>query len=287
MITFAKKEDVSTLKRIWKEVFHDQDWYLDLFFESYFQEDQSTLVYKTDGVIVSMLFMLPFRMRVHKSEETDVLYFYALATLPEHRGKQLMKQLMNQAIIVAKMRKVAFVILIPASDSLFGYYQKAGFVNFSNKYTVLLQKEEERKAVPTIEKYEVPSSELEKVCQDVLSQQERETLSGLLFSRKDIRFYLKTLLREDGGIYELRLHEKKDYIFYSKEQETLRILFSTLSFRKLQPICLALSEGFHQIKIENIKGLFDNPIPHTMIKGIDEAWNKDTTEFEPLWALPM
>ena len=287
MITFAKKEDVSTLKRIWKEIFHDQDWYLDLFFESYFQEDQSTLVYKIDGVIAAMLFMLPFRMRVHKSEETDVLYFYALATLPEHRGKQLMKQLMDQAIIVAKMRKVVFVLLIPASDSLFGYYQKSGFVNFTNKYTVLLQKEEERKVVPTIKIIELPTADVERVCQDVLSQQERETLSGLLFSRKDIMFYLMTLLREAGGIYELRLHEKKDYVFYSKEQATLRILFSTLTFSELQPICLTLLEEFDQIKIENAKGSLENPIPHTMIQGIDEAWNKDTKEFEPLWALPM
>lgn len=287
MITFAKKEDVSTLKRIWKEIFHDQDWYLDLFFESYFQEDQSTLVYKIDGVIAAMLFMLPFRMRVHKSEETDVLYFYALATLPEHRGKQLMKQLMDQAIIVAKMRKVVFVLLIPASDSLFGYYQKSGFVNFTNKYTVLLQKEEERKVVPAIKIIEVPTADVERVCQDVLSRQECETLSGLLFSRKDIMFYLMTLLREAGGIYELRLHEKKDYVFYSKEQATLRILFSTLTFSELQSICLTLVEEFDQIKIENAKGSLENPIPHTMIQGIDEAWNKDTTEFEPLWALPM
>ena len=198
-----------------------------------------------------------------------------------------MKQLMDQAIIVAKMRKVVFVLLIPASDSLFGYYQKSGFVNFTNKYTVLLQKEEERKVVPAIKIIEVPTADVERVCQDVLSRQECETLSGLLFSRKDIIFYLMTLLREAGGIYELRLHEKKDYVFYSKEQATLRILFSTLTFSELQPICLTLLEEFDQIKIENAKGSLENPIPHTMIQGIDEAWNKDTKEFEPLWALPM
>ena len=52
---------------------------------------------------------------------------YALATKKEHRGKKIMQELMNEAQKKAKEEHLDVLFVIPASEQLYGYYEKMGY----------------------------------------------------------------------------------------------------------------------------------------------------------------
>jgi predicted acetyltransferase len=63
-------------------------------------------------------------------KEHNVSYIYACGTLKKFRGKSLMKQILEKIYIEACQADKAAVILLPASDSLYSYYENLGFQKF-------------------------------------------------------------------------------------------------------------------------------------------------------------
>lgn len=76
---------------------------------------------KKGGQVISMLFELPCTL-VTENGEFPACYIYAAATHPDHRGKGLMTDLVNQTKAAH-----ATVILRPAEDSLIAFYGRMGF----------------------------------------------------------------------------------------------------------------------------------------------------------------
>ena len=79
----------------------------------------------TDGRIASMLFLFECRLAAD-NKEYPVLYLYAAATLPEYRGRGMMKRLIGEAQKEAD-RSGSLLVTKPASDELFGFYGSCGF----------------------------------------------------------------------------------------------------------------------------------------------------------------
>lgn len=181
MITFAMNSDVPILKKIWKEIFHDEDWYLDDFFCTYFKEGKSCLVWKEDEKIVAMLHMIPYTYRICSHEDKNTIYLYALATLEEYRGMGIMDALILEAFERADdSGKVSF-LLIAASEELISYYKKRGFQRLHHESTYA-------------------DSEQMNIDMDHLSTvQNRPDYTGFLFQEEDVLFYLRTLLQEHNG----------------------------------------------------------------------------------------
>ena len=126
------KKYIPSLISLWQKVFGDDEEYIKLFFrKAYFNSD--TFAVTVGGEAVSALYLLKADIkcdgRIYKGR-----YLYAAATLPECRGEGLMAQLINEAKDYAKREKLDFIALVPASDSLYGYYERFGFKEAMYKY---------------------------------------------------------------------------------------------------------------------------------------------------------
>ncbi len=120
MVRLSTKEDVVYLKQIWKSVFGDEEWLIDLYYENVFC-DQDTIVWETKGKPVAVLHMIP-------DIKGEGVYFYALATLTKYRKQGVMTNLIKFALDIVKKREFTYAFLIPDNEKLFHYYENNGFV---------------------------------------------------------------------------------------------------------------------------------------------------------------
>lgn len=124
-ISSAILSDKAHIKEIWKQCFGDSDEYIDFFLENVF-ECENALVIRDSGIPISVLHILPIDLKI-KSDSISAGYIYAAATLPQYQGMGLMKKLLLSAEEIAVERGIKVLILVPASESLFLFYEKAGY----------------------------------------------------------------------------------------------------------------------------------------------------------------
>lgn len=122
----ASKANLPELKELWALCFGDEQQYIDLFFDHRFKEDEC-LIGVTEGKVVTMLFTLPIDIRFKGKYSYPACYIYAVATHPQHRGKGYSTQLMEYAHGYLYTQGKRLAVLVPATESLFGYYAKQGF----------------------------------------------------------------------------------------------------------------------------------------------------------------
>lgn len=139
MIRFACEADVSAMKELWHACFGDSFSYIDRFFSALF-EPENALVYVKEKQIASMLFLLPAALSGRK--EIKAYYLYAACTHPDFRGAGFMGELIERAADVGKQRGVFAIALMPAEESLFGYYKRHGFASFFRRKSFLLSRDE-------------------------------------------------------------------------------------------------------------------------------------------------
>lgn len=122
MIAFANKETTPLVRRMWKICFKDTDEFMDLYFSQKYKEE-NTLIYFEGGKAVASLQMLPYSITFY-GETIPFAYLSGLCTLPEYRRRGYMDQLIHEAHRVIEQRKIPLAILIPAEDSLYGFYER-------------------------------------------------------------------------------------------------------------------------------------------------------------------
>ncbi len=113
--------EIRELKELWKEAFGDSDAFLDVFFTKVYSKDR-TRIQRTDGKISSALYFFNCEFNGKK-----IAYLYAIATKKEFRNRGLCNALMKDTHTHLKELGYAGAILCPASDSLFGFYEKMGY----------------------------------------------------------------------------------------------------------------------------------------------------------------
>ncbi|MBR4030465.1 MAG: GNAT family N-acetyltransferase, partial [Clostridia bacterium] len=86
IIENAKKEDVCTLKQIWKEIFKDPDDYIDLFFDKKMNLEY-TFVARKDGEIVSTAYLINSPLVTDDSKIIPAFYMCGISTSQQARGK--------------------------------------------------------------------------------------------------------------------------------------------------------------------------------------------------------
>lgn len=134
MLVESKEKYIGSLISLWHKVFGDNEEYIKLFFtKAYFNSEAFAV---TDGdEVVSCLYLLKSVIRcdgkLYKGR-----YLYAAATLDEYRGKGLMSQLIKEALEYAENEGLNFIALVPATDSLYGYYERFGFDEAMYKYRI-------------------------------------------------------------------------------------------------------------------------------------------------------
>ncbi|MEE1012165.1 MAG: GNAT family N-acetyltransferase [Acutalibacteraceae bacterium] len=142
MIRYSNKSDLNDIIHLWNEAFGDSEEDI-MFFINNKYILENTLIYEADGKIASMLFLLEGEMKINNNRYPSY-YLYAACTLNEYRGKGFMSLLLDFAKKTAYNRGYYYICLLPASKSLYRYYEKYGYkplfkkkiINISPEYAV-------------------------------------------------------------------------------------------------------------------------------------------------------
>ncbi|MDE6534755.1 MAG: GNAT family N-acetyltransferase [Muribaculaceae bacterium] len=118
----------SEILRIWQECFpgDSPQWRRMFFDSSYVDEEALTEADPETGATVSSLLLLPYSMTIADSN-IGAAYIYGAGTLRKFRAKGHMGRLLKRALREAADRGDSIVMLIPASETLRGYYRRFGF----------------------------------------------------------------------------------------------------------------------------------------------------------------
>lgn len=98
------------------------------FMDKVYSDDQALIGYSHSGEPVSCLLLRQLEVQ-NGSETYTMAYICGATTLSQYRSQGFMGQLLNQAFDMAQKRGDLYCSLIPASDSLRGYYSRFGFKN--------------------------------------------------------------------------------------------------------------------------------------------------------------
>lgn len=151
-------------KKLWKEVFGDNDDFIDNFMSLYYCEENMLTIEKQD-ILLSMLHLIPFKFN---GELVGLIY--ALGTTTKARNRGYATTLIKEAIEKGLQKEYAAIMLIPENEELHIFYEKQGFtgrnrVKFElpDKFDFGLDNKETEwiKTLPLSEKFRIPDKNTE------------------------------------------------------------------------------------------------------------------------------
>lgn len=124
-IKSASLTDRDSLKQLWKISFGDDDKFINDFFDEMFVPS-SCIVAKEDNMLAGMLFLLPSLLYMD-GKEFSCGYVYGVATAPSFRGRGVMRQCENAAVVLAHSMKLDLLSLVPQNQTLAMTYSRMGY----------------------------------------------------------------------------------------------------------------------------------------------------------------
>jgi GNAT superfamily N-acetyltransferase len=124
-IRLSRPEDAGALLEIWNASFPGDEAFAKWFLTTVHRPEDAIL-WEDGGRPRAMLHLVPMRWSAG-GLDLSAFYVYAVATLPESRGKGVAAALLSEAEAVAKSRGASLLMLVPQSGSLFEYYRRQGF----------------------------------------------------------------------------------------------------------------------------------------------------------------
>jgi hypothetical protein len=119
----ARKRD--GVRHLMQTVFNDRDEALDIFFSRVYNP-AGNYCRSEGGQIVSAAQALPYRLLYH-GQQADAVYLYAVGTLPEFRGRQLISRLFKYMHRGLMCQGMAFSTLLIEQERLQEMYEKLGY----------------------------------------------------------------------------------------------------------------------------------------------------------------
>ncbi len=118
-------EDFPALKKMWRDIFGDEESAVDNFFNKTAEAKNIITAFYHDEP-VSVLYLLDSTICVGGCDYR-AYYVYAVCTKAEHRGAGLMRKLLDIACEKAIGDGVDYLYLVPAEKALFALYGKNGY----------------------------------------------------------------------------------------------------------------------------------------------------------------
>lgn len=227
-IRFATKEMIPQIKEIWHQCFGDEEDYMEFYFTHRFTEE-NMLVCMEDKKPVAMTTFLKAYL-VTGEGEIPVHYAYAVATLPEYRGRGYAKMLLEKG----KQHFQTPIVLEPASESLIYYYEKLGFcMAFCVAERTILPDE-----IAEAKGEEKGQQEywLLTVTPDEYVQLRDAYFMGNGYIRWDRDAIAYVLLENDyadGYAYKVQHHGREELLLFREEENAIEVLETTLSEQDL------------------------------------------------------
>lgn len=213
MVSYALPHQVPTIKKLWKEIFHDSDLFLDAFFTNIFKPNQCLVSTENEELCAAMQ-LLPYKF-CDKGSFYNAVYIYAVMTKPEKRNAGHMGLLFQFAFQELHKQQVELVFLIPQNECLFEMYSKYGFkpAFIQARKTLQLPFFNEQAILPTT--HDAYAFYLE-----VMSRHKT-----IVQTYKQFEFVYKSILQEGGELLAIQMNATVEAIcFVLPHQNTVRVL---------------------------------------------------------------
>ena len=113
---------------LWDKCFSEEDQrFVDFYFEKRYNEQDNIHIDK-DGKVVSVMQLISYPFSYY-GKTIGCSYLSGCCTDPEYRSQGLMNDLIIKALNQAKNNGACFAALIPASESLFNYYEGTNLIS--------------------------------------------------------------------------------------------------------------------------------------------------------------
>lgn len=144
MIRHAGWEMRGELARLWKICFEEPARPAKYFLNNYFRPENA-LIYQVGEKIAAAVYLLPATV-VSMDGPAQAHYIYAAATLPQYRSRGFMAALLAGAALAGAHRGDQYSVVLPATESLYPLYEKAGYAPFFRSRLVSVPAEKLRAA---------------------------------------------------------------------------------------------------------------------------------------------
>lgn len=118
--------EAAAQKALWHKAFGDDERYIDWFYDCCWQPE-NTLLLLEDGVLASMLSLLPTQLCFPGGARADTFYVYALATDPCARKKGYGRQLLHYVDFHLRARGADCASVVPAEPGLHKFFATVGY----------------------------------------------------------------------------------------------------------------------------------------------------------------
>lgn len=237
MEDFARRKDIPALKKIWAACFGGEREYADFYYRTRFRPKE-TLVWRENGLPVSMMTLMPLTI----AGQTGA-YIYAVATLPEYRGRGLVRKLSAFAENVLRQQGRTFMALVPAEPSLFAFYEKLGYRTSFFLWEKELSCPEGGRARTSFAR--CPFGKFAKLRAEYLSG----FPGGAAHPKGELRYIYKELCRYNGGVFTFLEDGAEEYAAFTRTEGGLWL--RECSAKDPLPIAEALlfQTGLHKARI--------------------------------------
>lgn len=228
MITFANNNTRIEVRSMWKACFGDSDAFLDLFFERIYK-DENTLLYNIQDKPIAAVQLLPYNINFYNNE-IPFSYISGACTLPEHRKKGYMEQLLIESFLLMKERDIPLSILIPAEDWLYGFYEKYGYTQcFEGSNTVIPIKQMLDEAQGDVDKaYNKFKSIYSN--KNLCVQKSRFDFETILLENEIDNYATKTNLSAMARVIDAQRLLEVYAAFYPNKELSIKVIDALLSF---------------------------------------------------------
>ena len=171
------------LRELWKISFHDDDVFLDHFFNTGFAPDRCRCIVNEEGILLSALYWFDTQY-----QGETYAYLYAVATDPAFRHQGILHYLMEDTKKLLKNRGYAGILRVPGDENLRKLYETMGFETCSQINTVVCTSQPETVPIHAVDQAEYGRLRKAYLPKDGVIQ-EGENLS---FLETQCRFYAGT-----------------------------------------------------------------------------------------------
>ena len=123
----AARRDLPALTRLWQACFGDTEAEVRAFWQALFDCTPVYLRRAPDGSPAAMLCALPAELVGDDGDAVPAAYLYAVCTAPALRGRGHCRLLLQEAEQDLAKQDVRAAVLVPAEESLFGFYARFGY----------------------------------------------------------------------------------------------------------------------------------------------------------------
>ena len=218
---------------LWVRSFGDSNEYVEFFLDNC--PSYICIEYFIDHKLVAMLFLLEGELFGEKSK-----YLYAACTDADYRRRGIMEELISFSKCYCKDKGFSSIFLVPASDSLYSYYAKFGFIASFNKKFMC------------VKSANIINDEFESVDIDrILSVKKKllKSIKGFIFNDEVMKYTVKEHLFNGGRIFLKNIEDKYILIFYYLNNSDLIIKELLTDFDDISTV---LNEHFGNKNAENI-----------------------------------